>query len=370
MPSKLNPNIDTTFRPADPYGLTRVIEPKGVLPQQAKKLDPKMGLASDEILIEVDSLNIDSASFKQIKDSILAAKPNLNESTLENEMANAIISIVSDKGKMQNPVTGSGGMLIGRISKIGPDFLKGASNRTVLNVGDRIATLVSLTLTPLIISKIKKVHLKSDRVDIEGKAVIFKTGIYAKLPNDLPENVSLAALDVAGAPAQTARLVQDDMTVVVIGGGGKSGLLVLHEAKKKKNVRLIAIEYSKDNCDQLKTLGLADVIVQCDARESIRVMNKVHQITKGQMADLVINVANIPDTEMSTILAAKPGGKAYFFSMATQFSRATLGAEGVKADVELIMGNGYCPGHAELTLNILRESITLRDHFERFYAST
>jgi L-erythro-3,5-diaminohexanoate dehydrogenase len=54
--------------------------------------------------------------------------------------------------------------------------------------------------------------------------------------------------------------------------------------------------------------------------------------------------------------------------MATSFTRAALGAEGVGKDINLIVGNGYARGHAELTLNILRESEPIRKLFEELYA--
>ena len=51
------------------YGAHRVIEPKGVLPQPAWKIDNTMEIYDNEILIEVDTLNIDAASFTQIEEA-------------------------------------------------------------------------------------------------------------------------------------------------------------------------------------------------------------------------------------------------------------------------------------------------------------
>ena len=57
-----------------------------------------------------------------------------------------MLEIVATRGKMQNPVTGSGGMLTGVVAEAGPESPLG------LEPGDRIATLVSLSLTPLVIT--------------------------------------------------------------------------------------------------------------------------------------------------------------------------------------------------------------------------
>jgi L-erythro-3,5-diaminohexanoate dehydrogenase len=345
-----------SFRAADPLGLERVISPRGVLPQQAEKIDPGLPLAEDELRIEVESLNIDSASFHQISE---ACGGDLQKIEAH------ILNLVSCRGKHHNPVTGSGGMLIGRVAEVGPKF---PVHEKPVRVGDRIATLVSLSLTPLTIRKIKKIHPSIDRLDIEGDAILFASGIFSQLPSDLPETVALAVLDVAGAPAQTRKLVQPGQTVVVVGGGGKSGVLCLYEAKRKPGVTTVAIDYSQGAIERLKSLPFVDHVIQADARNAVEVMKKVRQATGGKLGDVVINVANIPETEMSCILSANPKGIVYLFSMATSFTRAALGAEGVGADVDLRIGNGYTEGHAKLSLDLLRESAVLRELFLKQYS--
>jgi len=339
----------------DPFGILRVLVPQGALPQQADAIDPALPIGSDEVLIEVESLNIDSASFHQISEAC--------EKSLD-RIEKHIFSLVERRGKLHNPVTGSGGMLIGRVAEVGPAF---PVSEKPVQVGDRIATLVSLSLTPLRIQKILQIHPQIDRVDVEGHAILFASGIFAKLPEDIPEKVALAVLDVAGAPAQTRKLVQDGQTVVVVGGAGKSGVLCLYEAKRKRNVTTIAIDYSKEAVERVSSLPFVDHVVQVDARKSIEVMEKIAHVTQGKMADLVINVANIPETEMSCVLSCKQRGIVYFFSMATSFTRAALGAEGVGADIDLRIGNGYTHGHADLALNIIRESPELRRLFTNTY---
>ena len=340
-----------------PYGTHRVIEPKGVLPQPALKIDNDMEIYDNEILIDVQTLNIDSASFTQIKEQ---AGGDIEE------IKRIMKSIVDERGKHQNPVTGSGGMLIGTVEKIGPAL----EGKIDLKVGDKIATLVSLSLTPLRIDEFIEVRPEIDQVDIKGKAILFETGIYAILPEDIPENLALSVLDVAGAPAQTAKLVKPGDTVVIVGGAGKSGMLCLYEAKKRAGVtgKVICIDYLDEALDRVKKAELADYYIQADATKAVEIMNKVSEITNGEMADVVINVVNIPNTEMTSILLTKNEGITYFFSMATSFTKAALGAEGVGKDITMIVGNGYTKGHAEISLQIMRESKELREIFEKLYA--
>jgi len=265
---------------------------------------------------------------------------------------------------MQNPVTGSGGMLIGRVREVSPAHPAAAR----LKPGDRIATLVSLTLTPLVITEVRGLKPEIDRVDVVGHAILFASGIFARLPSDLPDTLSLAALDVAGAPALVARYVKPGMTVVML-GAGKSGALCLAQAREimKGQGRLIALDISEKALAALKAIGLCDETVVCDATQGVEVMAKVAAVTGGQLADLVVNVASVANTEMASILSVRNGGSVIFFSMATSFTAAALGAEGVGKDVTMIVGNGYVPGHADLTLELLRRNESLRALFSERY---
>jgi L-erythro-3,5-diaminohexanoate dehydrogenase len=339
-----------------PYGTHRVLEPLGVLPQGAWKIDNRMALCDNEILIDVSALNIDAASFTQIK---------RDAGGDEAKVGQAVLDIVAQRGKMHNPVTGSGGMLIGTVRDIGA-ALAGTID---LQIGDKIATLVSLSLTPLRIDEIKKIHLQQDQIEIAGQAILFETGLYAKLPQDIPEKLALAILDVAGAPAQTARLVKAGDTVVVIGGGGKSGTLCVYEAKKRAGPTgcVIGVSPFGKDCQRMLDLGWADHALQVDATNALALMQAVADVTGGRLADVVINCVNIPNTEMGSILSARQHGRIYFFSMATSFTAAALGAEGCGKDVEMIVGNGYATGHAQHALDLLRESPRLRQLFEELY---
>ena len=338
-----------------PYGTHRVISPKGVLPQPADVIDNTMEIYDNEVLIDVKTLNIDSASFTEIE---RRAGGDIEE------IKKTMLGIVAKAGKHKNPWTGSGGMLIGTVKEIGPAYVGD------LKVGDKIATLVSLSLTPLVIDEILEVRPEIDQVDIKGQAILFQSGIYAKLPDDMPEGLALSALDVAGAPAQTAKLVKPGDTVVIIGGGGKSGLLCLYEAKKRAGVtgKVICVDTRSRVKQEQKVLTLLTNTSFTTQQTLLACTTRIMELTDGKLADIVINCVNIENTEMASILACKDDGLVYFFSMATSFTKAALGAEGVGKDVTMIIGNGYTKGHAAITLQCLREHEGLRNLFAEMYA--
>ena len=338
------------------YGTHRVIEPKGVLTQAAWKIDNDMTKHySNEIICDVISLNIDSASFTQIEEACGGDEQKIGE---------MIMGIVAERGKQQNPVTGSGGMFIGKVAYIGEDL----KDRD-LKVGDKIASLVSLSLTPLKIEKILAIHKDIDRVDIIGQAVLFESGIYAKLPDDMSEPLALAALDVAGAPAQARKLPKEGDSVLILGANGKSGVLCGYEAMKKVGPKgnVVGVVRNPAQVPALMELGVYNKVIVASATEPIAVLDAALAANDGKEYDISICCVNIESCEMSAILPVRDDGIVYFFSMATSFTKAARGAEGIGKDVTMIIGNGYTKDHAEITLNVLRENEKLRKLFDEKY---
>ena len=338
------------------YGTHRVIEPKGVLTQAAWKIDNDMTKHySNEIICDVISLNIDSASFTQIEEACGGDEQKIGE---------MIMGIVAERGKQQNPVTGSGGMFIGKVAYIGEDL----KDRD-LKVGDKIASLVSLSLTPLKIEKILAIHKDIDRVDSVGQAVLFESGIYAMLPDDMSEPLALAALDVAGAPAQARKLPKEGDSVLILGANGKSGVLCGYEAMKKVGPKgnVVGVVRNPAQVPALMELGVYNKVIVASATEPIAVLDAALAANDGKEYDISICCVNIESCEMSAILPVRDDGIVYFFSMATSFTKAALGAEGIGKDVTMIIGNGYTKDHAEITLNVLRENEKLRKLFDEKY---
>ena len=251
--------------PSSPLGLHRVIEPAGALPQAAWRLDPSPELWPDETRVRVDRLNLDAASFRQLTE---AAGAGAERGGLAEALRGAVLGIVAERGKMQNPVTGSGGMLTGVVEEVGPHSPLG------LAPGDRIATLVSLSLTPLvIIDGLARWDGRSEQVPCDGQAILFGRSIAAVLPDDLPVPLALAVLDVCGAPALTSRVVRRAAAggaapvVAILGAAGKSGSLSAAAARKAGAGSVIGLVPTQAEADLLTSAGLADQVVISDARD-------------------------------------------------------------------------------------------------------
>jgi L-erythro-3,5-diaminohexanoate dehydrogenase len=324
-------------------GVHRVLEPPGVLPQAAQRLDAGAAIGPDEVRIAVERLNLDAASFRQLSEACRGDGEAVRA---------AVLDIVRTRGKMQNPVTGSGGMLIGVVDGVGPESPLG------LSAGQRVATLVSLTLTPLAFTDdLARWDGRSEQVPAEGTAILFARSIAAVLPDDLPDAVALAVLDVCGAPAATARVVEraGARSVLVLGAAGKSGCLSLAAARAAGATELTGLVRDDAEAAALTAAGLADRVVLADATDPLAVASAV-----GTPADVTVVCLDVPGAEHGAILATAEGGTVVFFSMATSFSAAALGAEGMAADVTMLVGNGYTPGHADLALGLYRSTPGVR----------
>jgi L-erythro-3,5-diaminohexanoate dehydrogenase len=339
---------------AFPVGLPRVVEPAGVLPQAAWRLDASATLAADEVRIRVERLNLDAASFRQ-----LAEKHGGDGAAVRAE----VLGIIETRGKMHNPVTGSGGMLIGVVDAVGPE------SPLPVKPGDRVATLVSLTLTPLAITDgLAGWDGLGEQVPCAGHAILFGRSVVAVLPDDLAPELALAVFDVCGAPALTDRVVRrhvaaGETTVAVLGGAGKSGSLALAAAGAAGAARTVGIVPSGAERDALVAAGLADVVAVADARDPVAVSAAVVGAL-GAPATVTVVCVDVPGCEHGAILATADGGTVVFFSMATSFAAAALGAEGLAADVTMLIGNGFVPGHAAFAVDLLRRTPAARRLFE------
>ena len=348
---------------SSPLGLHRVTEPAGgVLPQAAWRLDPDPAIWPDEVRVRVDRLNLDAASFRQLREASGGDPDALRAAVLE---------IIASRGKMHNPVTGSGGMLTGVVDEVG------SSSPLGLKPGDRIATLVSLSLTPLAVTDgLAGWDGQSEQVPCAGHAILFGRSIAAVLPGDLPVPLSLAVLDVCGAPALTHRVVSraaldgrgagngggTGPVVAILGVAGKSGSLSAAAARRAGAGTIIGVVPHEQEAAAARGARLADRVVVADARDPVAVSAAIRDA--GGPADVTVVCVDVPGCEGGAILSTAQGGTVIFFSMATSFTAAALGAEGVAADVTMLVGNGYVPGHAQLALDLIRAEPRVRALFD------
>lgn len=338
------------------FGVNRVLEPQGSLLQSATRLDPDSPIRDAEASVRVERLNLDSASFQQIREAHGGDAAAMRRQILE---------IVGSRGKMQNPVTGSGGVLIGEVVETGAAFAGAAA------VGDRVVTLVSLTATPLRLDSIgEDWRGDSPVIPVQGRAVLTDGAIFAVIPDDLPETVSMEVLDVCGAPALAQRILRRPAidgrapsSLLILGGGKSASLSAV--AARALGIDVTIVVPAERERERLLAHGIADRVVVSDATDPLATRERVLTATGAAgLPDVTLVCVNVPGVEHTALVATRPGGAVVYFSMATSFSAVALGAEALGLDLDLIVGSGYIPGHAEAALQLLRDHDGLRRFFE------
>ena len=328
-------------------GADRVLEPPGSLPQPAARLDPAGPVRPYEFEIDVERLCLDSTSYRDIRVSA-EGDPD--------RMAERILAIVAARGKMHNPVTDSGGVLLGTVSAVGEHY---ASPPTA---GDRVVTLASLTLTPLSLDAVTAIDPGSPQVEVSGTAYVFDRSPWARLPEDMALQTALELFDVCSAGSQTHALAEGVASVCVLGAGhaGKLALAAARDASAEAT--LVAVDVDARAVERVDAAGLCDIAVSADLRDPLAAVEAV-QKAGASPADLTVVVVNAPGCEPAAVLLTADGGTVMFFSMATSFSAASLAADGIGTEVRMLIGSGYSHDHGAYALDLLRRSPALREAF-------
>ena len=329
-------------------GADRVTDPEGAVPQPAERLDASPPLRPAELEVDVERLCLDSTSHREIRESC-GGDPAA--------MAERIAAIVSARGKMHNPATGSGGVLLGTVVAAGERFPDPPA------AGSRIVTLASLTLTPLHLDSVDRVDPDSAQVDVTGTAYVAASAPWGSLPDDIDEATAVELYDVYGAGSHTRDLTEPGATVCVL-GAGHAGKLALAAARDAGAGRLIAADVDIGAAALVADLGLCDVAVATDLRDPLGAAAALAD-AGAPPADLTVVVVNAPGCESTAILLTADGGTVLFYSMATSFQTAALSADGMSRDLRMLIGNGFAPDRGAYALDLYRRDATLRDALGR-----
>jgi L-erythro-3,5-diaminohexanoate dehydrogenase len=293
----------------------------------------------------VERLMIDSTSFRNLGE--LAGRD-------ADRMTERILEIVGSRGKLHNPDTDSGGVLLGTVTDVGERFEAPPAT------GDRIVTLGSLTLTPLRLEEVTDLDPGSPQVEVRGTAYVFERGAWAPVPSDLPLARALEVYDVCAAASATRALAAGCETVCVMGAGHAGKLVLAAGRDASPKATLLAVDVDPDAIERVTELGLCDVGVVADLRDPIAALEAV-RAAGVDPADLTIVVVNAAGCEATAILLAAEEGTVLFFSMATSFAAAALAADGIGSSVRMLVGSGYSPDRGAYALELVRSSAGLRD---------
>ncbi|MGE0241401.1 MAG: L-erythro-3,5-diaminohexanoate dehydrogenase [Parvibaculaceae bacterium] len=327
----------------------------GGMPQPAREIDASSDIWSNEILLAVEFLNLDSSSMRQ-----LATEAGGRAESV----AQRILDIVGTRGKMHNPVTGSGGVVVGRVLEIGPDH-----PAHHLKVGQLVCPSISLSLIPLILDCIEHVDIATTQVRASGKAVLFESANIGLIPDDFPVPLAVGVIDVCGAPTTVHRSLERGQSVAIM-GAGKAGLVSAVAAREAigPEGRIVGFDVDERSLAEMAALGVVDELIAADLTDPIATYRLAQAASGGRLFDFAVNVTNVGGTEVATILSTRQRGRIFFFGMATSFQVAALSAEGAGKDIDMMIGNGFAEGCIAFGFDVVRRNPALRTCLERRFA--
>jgi L-erythro-3,5-diaminohexanoate dehydrogenase len=325
-------------------GADRVLDPPGALPQPATRLAASGPVRAYEFEVSVERLCLDSTSFRNLRQ---------RAGSDADRIADRIIEIVEGRGKMHNPETDSGGILLGTVAAVGDRYESPPA------LGDRIATLSSLTLTPLHLDAVSRVDPGSPQVEVSGTAYVSDRAAWAPVPDDLPLTTALEVYDVCAAASQTRALAAGADAVYVLGAGHAGKLALAAARDSMQGGTVVAVDVDGAAVRSVAELGLCDVGVTADLRDPLAALDAICA-AGAPPADLTVVVVNATGCEPAAILLTAEGGTTLFFSMATSFSAAALAADGIGSEVRMLVGGGYAPDRGAYALELVRGSDPLR----------
>lgn len=329
------------------YGTNRVIEPPHVLSTSAWRVDNSREIQPHEIRVAVKNIHIESTSFKQI---CIECNNNFDK------IKDRVMDIVIKRGKLHNPVTDTGGVLCGIVEEIGEEY----PNEKGLAVGDEVICNASLAAIPLYISRISRVDLIYNQIDVEGYAIIFSTFPIVKRPEGVPISLLLYAFDASGTLYMASRLAKGKQHFLVVGNDLLTNLLFGYAIRKEAghSAHIVCLFDNKSeieiNGPQIDSL-LTQVFTEIHYVNILRPMECIERLDADGFFDLSINCADIPGAETINILATKSGGTVCFANLINNYNIAVYLTESISRQLDIRCADGYLDKYDEFDIQMVRE---------------
>lgn len=329
------------------YGLNRVLEPKHVLPTSAWKLDNSRNIEDNEIRVSLTRIHLEGTSFKQI-----CTESNNNEEKIKR----TIIDIVIRRGKLHNPVTDTGGMILGKVEAIGENY----NNPRGLKVGDEVICNASSTSIPIYIEDIKGLNFVFNQIEATGYAILSDEISIVKVEEGLPVDLLMFVLDESGTLYKLSEMVVDQQKFLIVGNNIITNLLFGYAIRRKvgSDCEIICLLDKKTDI-QITDGGIdkliAEVFNQVHFLDILKPMECLAKLGLESLFDLSVNCAEIPGAETINILATKEGGTVLFANLINNLKIALYITESISKSLNVKSAEGYIAGYADFDIEIVRE---------------
>ena len=329
------------------YGIKRVLEPKNVLPTSAWKLDNGRNIYPDELRVSIKRIHLEGTGFKQI-----CTESNDDEKKIKKN----IIDMVIRRGKLHNPVTDTGGLVMGTVEEIG----SGYDNVQGLKEGDLVICNASAASLPMYIEEITSINRAFNQVEAKGYVIVHSMIPVVKAPEDLPLDMLMFAFDQSGTLFRLRSLVGAKKRFLVVGNSMLTNLLYGYVIRKT------APEGSEITCllDKRTNTRLAGrgidsliskVFNEVNFLDILKPIECLKKLNAESFFDLSINCAEIPGAETINILATKPGGTVLFANLINNLNIALYITESISKSLDVRGAEGYLEGYDDFDVEVVRD---------------
>lgn len=307
------------------YGKSRVMEPAGVLPPMAWKLDNSRELRKGEVRISLEKVILEWTGFQQICYSCSYA---------DEQIRARILDIIEKRGKLQNPSTRSGGSLLGTVEKVSDQF----SGPEDFRVGNRVYTVSTITAIPLHIESIESIDYDYGIVNCTGYAILFESTPVYIFHDDLEENLTLAAADLSGSLYGAHEVaVSNHVCTAMILGNNLHDLMIFASMMRETigrecHISVVLDESYNDKIPRKEILKILKPVFQevffADFRQPLREYRRIERERKDkEPIDMVIVTDDAAGIETVGVALVRDGGCMYFSSFQNNYSLAVCSAE-------------------------------------------
>lgn len=350
------------------YGVDRVLEPKGVVPAAAWKLDNDKAVRSKELRVSLERIHLEWDNFQQITNSC---------GFDEDKIKAKIMDIVEKRGKLNNPFTGTGGVLIGTIDEMAEDL----HSESGLTVGDRIYSITSLCCLPIYIEEITEIDYQYGQIECKGYGILFEATPAYLMEEDLDANYTLAAMDEAGNMfgAYNIATTNNNKNVVIIGRNIYSTILyaaALREAiGPEYRVEAIMDNGAKNGLSEEEIRNVMYPLIKethfTDLMEPLKTFKTLSGKDKHFLAvDQVIVTEDILGAETLAVMLVKNHGDLYFVAMENHYATAQLIAESMGKAITMYAFDQYIEDYPAFTTRMIRSIKPKLEEVNKLYEKT
>jgi L-erythro-3,5-diaminohexanoate dehydrogenase len=120
----------------------------------------------------------------------------------------------------------------------------------------------------------------------------------------------------------------------------------------------VLIDADEQICQRARDLNLCHRALRVDLRDAVQALARLEDAGVPR-SDVTVVVVNATDCEAAAILLTANEGTVLFFSMATSFTKAALGAEGMASAARMLVGSGYAPDRGAYALELVSRDYRL-----------